>query len=65
MLITAVSEPALPALPAVPPLSSRVAGLPSELVPLMRRYVPLTVALKLQDGFSRELDLSEMRQASF
>eukprot|EP00966_Prymnesium_polylepis_P095826 2220218-Prymnesium_polylepis.1 len=31
-------------------------------MPLLKRYVPLSVALKLQDGVKGELDLSEMRQ---
>ena len=62
MLLKTLRGGAMPSLPAVPPLLSRVGELQDGLMPLLKRYVPLSVALKLQDGVKGGLDLSEMRQ---
>ena len=45
----------------VAPLRMRKA--PEDLLPLLRRYVPSSVAAKLHEGVRGDGDLSEMRQA--
>ena len=49
-------------LPLLPTLASL--QLAQSLLPFMRRYVPFTVAPKLLEGVTRDVDLSEMRQVS-
>ena len=65
MLVTAIDVDAIE-LSLGPHVAAplRMLRAPEELLPLLRRYVPSSVAAKLHGGVRGDADLSEMRQVS-